>query len=249
MYKLVLLRHGESVWNKENKFTGWTDVGLTNKGEQEAIEAGKLLKKEGYVFDIAFTSYLIKATRTLDLCLQEMGIDIPVKKTWRLNERHYGALQGLSKKETAEKEGEEKVLQWRRSHDVQPPLLTKEDERWPGNDPLYKDVEKDLLPLGESLKDTEARVLVYWREEIAPAILQGKKVLISAHGNSLRALAKYLYNINPKDIVNLNIPTGVPLVYELDENLKPIKHYYLGDQKEIKEKTKIVFQQGRIKKV
>jgi len=249
MYKLVLLRHGESVWNKENKFTGWTDVRLTEKGEKEAIDAGKLFKKEGYVFDIAFTSYLIKATKTLDLCLQEMGVDIPIKKTWRLNERHYGALQGLSKKETAKKEGEEKVLEWRRSYDVLPPLLTKEDKRWPGNDPLYKDVAKELLPLGESLKDTETRVLVYWREEIASAILEGKKVLILAHGNSLRALIKYLDNIEPKNIVNLNIPTGVPLVYELDENLKPIKHYYLGEQEEIEQRTKAVVEQGRVSKL
>ncbi len=246
MYKLVLLRHGESVWNKENKFTGWTDVGLTEKGEQEAIESGKLLKKEDYIFDIAFTSYLIKATKTLDLCLQEMGLDIPIKKTWRLNERHYGALQGLNKKETAEKEGEEKVLAWRRGYDIRPPFLTKEDERWPGNDPLYRDVEKDLLPLGESLKDTEARVLIYWRKEIAPAILEGKKVLISAHGNSLRALVKYLDNVSPDDIVKLNIPTGIPLVYELDEDLKPIQHYYLGDKEEIEKRTKTVLEQGRV---
>jgi len=246
MYKLVLLRHGESVWNKENRFTGWTDVGLTEKGEQEAIEAGKLLKKEGYIFDIAFTSYLIKATKTLDLCLREMGLDIPIKKTWRLNERHYGALQGLNKKEIAKKEGEEKVFQWRRSYDIRPPLLTKEDERWPGNDPLYEDIPKELLPFGESLQDTEKRVLIYWRETIAPAILDNKKVLISAHGNSLRALVKYLDNISSDDIVGLNIPTGVPLVYELDENLKPIKHYYLGDKKEIEKRTKTVVQQGRI---
>jgi len=246
MYKLVLLRHGESVWNKENRFTGWTDVGLTEKGEQEAIEAGKLLKKEGYIFDIAFTSYLIKATKTLDLCLREMGLDIPIKKTWRLNERHYGALQGLNKKEIAKKEGEEKVFQWRRSYDIRPPLLTKEDERWPGNDPLYEDIPKELLPFGESLQDTEKRVLIYWREMIAPAILDNKKVLISAHGNSLRALVKYLDNISPNDIVGLNIPTGVPLVYELDENLKPIKHYYLGDQEEIKKRTKTIVQQGKI---
>jgi len=249
MYKLVLLRHGESVWNKENKFTGWTDVDLTEKGEQEAIESGKLLKKEDYVFDIAFTSYLIKAIKTLDLCLKEMDLDIPIKKTWRLNERHYGALQGLNKKETAEKEGEEKVLAWRRGYDVRPPLLTKENERWPGNDPLYQDIEKDLLPLGESLKDTEARVLVYWREEIVPAILEGKKVLISAHGNSLRALVKYLDNVSPNDIVELNIPTGIPLIYELDKDLKPIQHYYLGDKDEIEKRTKTVLEQGRVLKL
>ncbi|MBU1045734.1 2,3-diphosphoglycerate-dependent phosphoglycerate mutase [Patescibacteria group bacterium] len=247
MYKLVLLRHGESVWNKEDRFTGWTDVDLTEKGEQEAIEAGRLLKKEGYVFDIAFTSVLKKATDTLDLCLKEMGLaSIPIKKSWRLNERHYGALQGLSKAEMAKEVGEHNVFLWRRSYDVRPPLLEKNDERWPGNDSLYKDVPKELLPLGESLKDTEERVLPYWREEIAPAILEGKKVLISAHGNSLRALVKYLDNIPPAEILKLNIPTGVPLVYELDENLKPIKHYYLGDQEEIKKRTKTVAEQGKV---
>jgi len=246
MYKLVLLRHGESVWNKENRFTGWTDVGLTEKGEKEAIDAGKLLKKEGYIFDIAFTSYLIKATKTLDLCLHEMGLNIPIEKTWRLNERHYGALQGLNKKETAEKEGEEKVFQWRRSYALRPPLLTKEDKRWPGNDPLYKDVPKEFLPFSESLQDTEKRVLIYWRETIANAILNNKKVLISAHGNSLRALVKYLDNISPDNIVGLNIPTGIPLVYELDKNLKPIRYYYLGDKEEIEKRTKTVVQQGII---
>ncbi len=246
MYKLVLLRHGESVWNKENKFTGWTDVGLTEKGKQEAREAGKILKKEGYIFDIAFTSYLQKAIVTLDLCLKEMGLNIPIKKSWRLNERHYGALQGLSKSETAKKVGEKQVFLWRRSYDVRPPLLTKEDKRWPGNDPLYQDVPKDLLPLGESLQDTEKRVLVCWREEIAPAILGDKRILISAHGNSLRALVRYLDNIDPAEIAKLNIPTGIPLVYELDESLKPIKHYYLGNAKEIEKRIKIVVQQGNV---
>jgi len=246
MYKLVLLRHGESVWNKENKFTGWTDVGLTEKGEQEAIEAGKLLKKEGYVFDIAFTSFLVKASKTLELCLQEMELNIPIESSWRLNEKHYGALQGLNKAETAKKEGEEQVLLWRRSYKERPPLLTKDDERWPGNDELYADVAKELLPLGESLEDTEKRVVFYWRETIAPAILENKKVLIVAHGNSLRSLVRYLDNIDPKDIVNLNIPTGIPLVYELGEDLKPIKHYYLGDEEEIKGRTKTVVDQGKV---
>jgi len=246
MYKLVLLRHGESIWNKENRFTGWTDVELTEKGEQEAIDAGKLFKQEGYIFDIAFTSYLIKATKTLDLCLQEMDLDIPIKKSWRLNEKHYGALQGLNKKETAEKEGEGKVLQWRRSYEVRPPLLTREDERWPGNDLLYKDIAKELLPFGESLKDTEKRVLVYWREEIAPAILDNKKVLISAHGNSLRALVRYLDDTSPEEILKLNIPTGIPLIYELDENLRSIKHYYLGDPEKIREAEEAVVKQGRV---
>jgi 2,3-bisphosphoglycerate-dependent phosphoglycerate mutase len=246
MYKLVLLRHGESVWNKENKFTGWTDVGLTNKGKEEAKQAGKILKKESYLFDIAFTSYLKKATITLDLCLNEMNLDIPIKKTWRLNERHYGALQGLSKSGMAKKVGEEQVFLWRRSYDTRPPLLKKDDKRWPGNDPLYSNVEKNLLPLGESLKDTEKRVLVYWREEIAPAILEDKKVLISAHGNSLRALIRYLDNIDPQKIAELNVPTGIPLVYELDENLNPIEHYYLGDKEAIKKRTETVIQQGKI---
>jgi len=247
MYKLVLLRHGESKWNKENRFTGWTDVGLTEKGEQEAIEAGKLLRKEGYVFDIAFTSYLIKATRTLDLALEEMDLtNIPIKKSWRLNERHYGALQGLNKAETAKKYGEEQVFLWRRSYDVRPPELTENDERYPGKDLLYQDLKKEEIPLTESLKDTEARVLYYWREEIAPAIKLGKKVLISAHGNSLRALVRYLDNIPPEEIPKLNIPTGIPLIYELDENLKPIKHYYLGDSEKIKEAAEKVANQARV---
>lgn len=248
MYKLVLLRHGESVWNKENRFTGWTDVGLTKKGEKEAIEAGKILKKEGYTFDIAFTSVLKKATRTLDLVLKEMGLtNIPVKKSWRLNERHYGALQGLNKAETARKYGEKQVFLWRRSYEVRPPALTKDDPRWPGNDPLYKDVKKDLLPQAESLKDTEMRVLPYWEKEIAPAIKSGKRVLVVAHGNSLRALVRYLDDISPKDIPNLNIPTGVPLVYELDKNLKPIRHYYLGNPEEIKKAIQTVINQGKAK--
>jgi len=247
MYKLVLLRHGESKWNKENQFTGWTDVGLTEKGEQEAIEAGKLLKKEGYDFDIAFTSVLQKATKTLDLVLEEMGLsNIPINRTWRLNERHYGALQGLNKEETAKKYGEEQVLSWRRSYNVKPPALTKDDERYPGKDPLYKNLKEGELPLTESLKDTEMRVLPYWQEEIAPAIKSDRKVLISAHGNSLRALVRYLDNISPEEIPKLNIPTGAPLIYELDENLKPIKHYYLGNQEKIKEAEKAVAKQGTI---
>ena len=247
MYKLVLLRHGESVWNKENRFTGWTDVGLTEKGEQEATEAGKLLKKEGYVFDIAFTSFLIKATRTLDIVLQEMDlINLPIKKSWRLNERHYGALQGLNKAETAKKYGEEQVFLWRRSYDTRPPELTKDDDRYPGKDPLYSNLKEEEIPLVESLKDTETRVLHYWHEEIAPVIKSEKKVLISAHGNSLRALIKYLDGIPPDKISELNIPTGIPLIYELDENLKPIKHYYLGNPEKIEKRTKTVVDQGKI---
>ena len=246
MYKLVLLRHGESVWNKENRFTGWTDVGLTEKGEQEAIEAGKILKAEGYVFDVAFTSVLERATRTLDLVLEEMGLtDILINKSWRLNERHYGALQGLNKAETAKKEGEEQVFLWRRSYDIRPPALTEYDERYPGKDLLYKDLKKEDIPLGESLKDAEARFLPYWDKKITPVIKSGKKVLISGHINSLRALVKKIDNISPKEIPKLNIPTGIPLVYELDENLKPIKHYYLGDPEEVKKRIKIVVQQGR----
>ena len=247
MYKLVLLRHGESVWNKENRFTGWTDVGLTEKGEQEAIEAGKLLKKEGYVFDFAFTSVMKKATKTLELVLQEMGLtQIPVKKSWRLNERHYGALQGLNKEETAKKYGEEQVFLWRRSYDIRPPALTEDDERYPGNDPLYKDLKKEEIPLTESLKDTEMRFLPYWHQEIAPAIKSSKRVLISAHGNSLRALVRYLDDIPPNEIPKLNIPTGIPLVYELDENLKPIKHYYLGDPEKIREAAEAVAKQAKV---
>jgi len=246
MYKLVLLRHGESVWNKENRFTGWTDVDLSEKGVKEAIEAANLLKKEELTFDIAFTSVLKKATRTLEIILKEMGFkNIPVKKSWRLNERHYGALQGLNKSETAKKYGEEQVLLWRRSYDVRPPALEETDPRYPGNDPLYRGLKKNELPLGESLKDTEMRVLPYWKEEIAPAIKSGKKVLIVAHGNSLRALVRYLDDIPPQEIVQFNIPTGIPLLYELDENLKPLKHYYLGSPEKIRGAIEEVIKQGK----
>ena len=233
MIKLVLLRHGESTWNKANKFTGWTDVGLSKKGIEEAKEAGKILKKRGYKFDLAYTSVLKRATKTLDLALKELGIKIPVKYSWRLNERHYGALQGLNKAKTSEKIGHEQVHIWRRSYDVRPPPLTKKDKRWPGNDPLYKDVPKKYLPFTECLKDTVNRVLPYWKKEIIPNLKKGKKIIISAHGNSLRALVKYLDKIPDKDISNLNIPTGIPLIYEFDSKLKPIKHYYLGDKKKI----------------
>jgi len=246
MYKLVLLRHGESVWNKENRFTGWTDVDLSEKGVKEAIEAANLLKKEELTFDIAFTSVLKKATRTLEIILKEMGFkNTPVKKSWRLNERHYGALQGLNKSETAKKYGEEQVLLWRRSYDVRPPALEETDPRYPGNDPLYRGLKKNELPLGESLKDTEMRVLPYWKEEIAPAIKSGKKVLIVAHGNSLRALVRYLDDIPPQEIVQFNIPTGIPLLYELDENLKPLKHYYLGSPEKIRGAIEEVIKQGK----
>lgn len=234
MYKIVLIRHGESTWNKENRFTGWTDVELSEKGIVEAHEAGKLLKKEGYNFDLVFTSVLKRAIDTMDIVLEEMDLkNLPVVKSWRLNERHYGALQGLNKSETAEKYGEDQVKLWRRSYDVQPPALTKDDERYPGKDPMYKDLSEKELPLTECLKDTVERFLPYWEKEIAPVVRANKKVLVVAHGNSLRALVKYLDNVSDEEITGLNIPTGIPLVYELDENLKPIRHYYLGDQQKI----------------
>lgn len=234
MYKVVLIRHGESVWNKLNLFTGWTDVDLSEKGIQEAIDGGKILKEEGYTFNIAYTSVLKRAIKTLNIVLDEMDLDwIPVVKNWRLNERHYGALQGLNKAETAEKYGMDKVMEWRRSFDTPPPALEETDNRYPGKDPRYADLSKDELPLTESLKLTIDRFLPYWHGTIAPMIKSGKKVVVAAHGNSLRALVKYLDNISEEEIVGLNIPTGVPLVYELDENLKPVKNYYLGDQEKI----------------
>jgi len=249
MYKIVLLRHGESVWNKENRFTGWTDVDLSEKGLEEAKKGGAVLKKEGFVFDIAFTSVLKRAIRTLWITLEEMDLMwIPVYNSWRLNERHYGSLQGLNKSETAAKFGEEQVLIWRRSYDVPPPALKPNDPRSPKNDPRYKDMDPKDIPLTECLKDTVARFLPYWHEVIAPIVKSGKRVIIAAHGNSLRALVKYLDNISDAEIVSLNIPTGVPLVYELDKNLKPIKHYYLGDPEEIKKRMAAVASQGKAKK-
>lgn len=249
MYTVVLLRHGESVWNKENLFTGWTDVDLSEKGIDEAHTAGKLMKEAGLTFDLAYTSVLKRAIRTLWLALDEMDLMwIPVINNWRLNERHYGALQGLNKAETAAKYGDEKVLIWRRSYDIQPPVLEKSDPRYPGHDPRYKDLTDDELPVTECLKDTVARFVPYWLNVIAPSIKAGKKVIIAAHGNSLRSLVKYLDNISEEEIVGLNIPTGVPLVYELDENLKPIRHYYLGDQAEIEKKISAVANQGKAKK-
>ncbi len=248
MYKVVLLRHGESEWNKENRFTGWTDVDLSEKGVQEAHVAGKSLKQEGISFDVAFTSVLKRAIRTLWIAQDEMDLMwIPVYKSWRLNERHYGALQGLNKAETAQKFGEEQVKIWRRSYDIQPPALLKDDERFPGQDPRYADLTESELPLTECLKDTVARFLPYWHETIAPVIKKGKRVVIAAHGNSLRALAKYLDDIPEADIVELNIPTGVPLVYELTEDLKPIKHYYLGDPETIEKAMQAVKNQGKVK--
>ena len=249
MYKLVLLRHGESTWNKENKFTGWTDVDLSEKGLTEAKKAGEVLKKEGYTFDIAFTSVLKRAIRTLWMTLDGMDLMwIPVRRSWRLNERHYGALQGLNKAETAAKYGDDQVLIWRRSYDTPPPALEETDERYPGKDPRYADLTKDELPLAECLKDTVERFLPYWHEEIAPVVKSGKKVIIAAHGNSLRALVKYLDDISDEDILKLNIPTGLPLVYELDENLKPIKNYYMGDPEAVKKAMEAVAAQGKAKK-
>ena len=249
MYKLVLVRHGESDWNKKNLFTGWTDVDLSEKGVVEATAAGKTLAEEGYTFDIAYTSVLKRAIRTLWLTLD--GLDlmwIPVIRDWRLNERHYGALQGLNKAETAAKYGDDQVLIWRRSYDSPPPALEKDDERYPGHDRRYADLTDEELPVNECLKDTVARFMPLWTDEIAPMIKSGKRVLIAAHGNSLRALVKYLDNIPEDEIVKLNIPTGVPLVYELDEDLKPIKHYYLGDQDAINAAINKVANQGKAKK-
>jgi len=248
MYKVVLLRHGESTWNLENRFTGWTDVDLSERGTTEAHRAGRLMKADGYVFDVAFTSVLKRAIRTLWIALDEMDLMwIPVHNSWRLNERHYGALQGLNKAETAAKYGEAQVKTWRRSYDIQPPALTEDDPRWPGRDPRYHDLAPKDVPLTECLKDTVARFLPYWHGTIAPAIKSGTRVIIAAHGNSLRALVKYLDNISEEDIVELNIPTGVPLVYELDPDLRPLKRHYLGDPEEIRKAQEAVAQQGRKK--
>lgn len=247
MKTLVLLRHGESDWNRENRFTGWTDVDLSEKGFQEAIQAGQEMKKAGYVFDVAYTSLLKRAIRTLNIALDQMDLQwIPVYKTWRLNERHYGALQGLNKAETAEKHGIEQTNIWRRSYDIPPPALTVDDPRHPGKDPRYASLKADELPLTECLKDTVDRFLPYWHETIAPALRDGGRVLVAAHGNSLRALVKYLDNVSNDDIVGLNIPTGIPLVYELDDDLKPIRHFYLGDPEAIKKATESVA--GQLKK-
>jgi 2,3-bisphosphoglycerate-dependent phosphoglycerate mutase len=248
MTKVVLLRHGESVWNKENLFTGWTDVDLSDQGRAEARRAGQQLKAEGFTFDVAFTSVLKRAIRTLWMTLDELDLMwIPVHHSWRLNERHYGALQGLNKAQTAAQYGDEQVKVWRRSYDIPPPPLEPSDPRYAGNDPRYAGLSKDELPLTECLKDTVARFLPYWHETIAPTIRSGKKVIITAHGNSLRALVKYLDNVSDEEIVGLNIPTGVPLVYEMDEHLKPLKHYYLGDADEIARAQAAVAAQGKAK--
>jgi 2,3-bisphosphoglycerate-dependent phosphoglycerate mutase len=248
MIKLVLVRHGESTWNKENRFKGWKDVDLSEKGRAEAAEGGRVLKAAGYTFDVAYTSVLKRAIRTLWMVLDEMDLMwIPVHRSWRLNERHYGALQGLDKSETAARFGEAQVKIWRRSYDIPPPALTPDDERYPGRDPRYKNLRADELPLAESLKDTVARFLPLWHETIAPVIREGQKVLIAAHGNSLRALVKYLDNIPESEVVELNIPTGMPLVYELDDDLKPIRHYYLGDPEKVKAAMDAVAAQGKKK--
>ncbi len=248
MPKLVLLRHGESTWNKENRFTGWVDVGLTETGEREAIQAGRLMLEEGYTFDVAYTSTLKRAIKTLWLVLEAMDLMwIPDFKSWRLNERHYGALQGLNKEETAEKHGEEQVMIWRRSYDIPPPALDPSDERNPVRDPRYAKLPPGEMPLTESLKTTGERFLPYWNDTIAPAVKRGERVLIVAHGNSLRALVKHLDKISDEDIIDLNIPTGIPLVYELDDDLKPIKHYYLGDAQAAAEKAAAVANQAKVR--
>jgi 2,3-bisphosphoglycerate-dependent phosphoglycerate mutase len=245
MYKLVLLRHGESEWNRENRFTGWVDVDLSPKGLEEARAAGRLLRAEGYRFELAFASVLRRAIRTLWIALDELDqMWLPQEKHWRLNERHYGALQGLNKAEMAAKYGEEQVLAWRRSYDTPPPPLSADDERYEGRDPRYAGIE---VPRSECLKDTVARVLPYWNSTIAPAVRGGKRVLIAAHGNSLRALIKYLDTISDQKIVEVNVPTGIPLVYELDQDLKPLEHYYLGDAEEVARRVAAVSAQGKVK--
>ncbi len=247
-HRIVLLRHGESEWNKENKFTGWTDVDLSAKGIEEAKSAGDILMKEGFVFDMAFTSVLKRAIRTLWLTLDGLNLMwIPVERAWELNERHYGSLQGLNKAETAAKYGEDQVKIWRRSYDIQPPALEKTDPRFPGNDPRYKNLSEAELPLTECLKDTVDRVVPFWEERIVPLVKQGKRIIIVAHGNSLRALVKHLDKIADNEIVELNIPTGTPLVYELDENLSPLKHFYLGNADEIAKKAAAVANQAKAK--
>jgi 2,3-bisphosphoglycerate-dependent phosphoglycerate mutase len=248
LIKVVLLRHGESVWNKENKFTGWTDVDLSEKGVGEAHRAAKLLIENGYTFDLAYTSVLTRAIRTLWIVLDDMKLMwIPQQKSWRLNERHYGALQGLNKAEMAEKFGDRQVLVWRRSYDVCPPALDAGDERSSANDPRYAGIDGEV-PLTECLKDTVARFVPYWEGTISPQLREGKKIIIAAHGNSIRALVKYLDQVPDQEIVNLNIPTGVPLVYELDDELRPLRHFYLGDQDEVEKAMATVASQGTSKR-
>ncbi|MDY3868773.1 MAG: 2,3-diphosphoglycerate-dependent phosphoglycerate mutase [Pyramidobacter sp.] len=247
-YKVIFLRHGESEWNKENRFTGWTDVALSEKGIDEARQAGRLMKAEGFSFDVAYTSCLKRAIKTLWLALEEMDeMWIPVVKHWRLNERHYGDLQGFNKAEMAERVGEAQVKLWRRSYDVPPPALKADDPRWPGRDPRYASLTPEELPLSECLKDTVKRVLPYWENVISPEIRSGKSVLIVAHGNSLRALVKYLDNVSDEEIVGLNIPTGIPLLYELDDAMRPISHRYLGDEEAAKAAAAAVANQAKVK--
>lgn len=241
MKKLVLIRHGQSTWNQENRFTGWTDVGLTEKGARQAIEAGRILRDEGYVFDVAYTSLLKRAIKTLWLALEEMDLMwIPVHRSWRINERHYGTLQGLEKAETAEKHGTEQTHVWRRSFNVRPPAITPDDERYPGKDPRYAGLSSDELPLTECLKDTVERFLPYWHETIAPSIRGGRRVVISAHGNSIRALVKVLDQVSDEEITGIDIPTGIPLVYELDDDLTTIRSFYLGNPEAVKQATEAV---------
>jgi len=247
--RLVLLRHGESVWNKENRFTGWTDVGLSERGTEEARDAGRLLRTEGFGFDVAYTSVLKRAIKTLWIALEELDLMwIPVHLNWRLNERHYGALQGLNKSETAAKFGEDQVKIWRRAFDIAPPPLDAGDERNPSRDPRYATLKPQEVPLTECLKDTIARFLPYWHDTLAPAVRSGQRVIIAAHGNSLRALVKYLDDVSDTDIVGLNIPTGIPLVYELDDALKPIRHFYLGDPEAVARALQAVADQGKAKR-
>ncbi len=247
-YKLVLVRHGQSAWNLENRFTGWTDVDLTGQGSQEAHTGGQLLREKGFTFDIAYTSVLKRAIRTLNIIQEEMDLEwIPVVRAWQLNERHYGALQGLNKAETAGKFGEEQVKIWRRSYDVPPPALELTDERHPRFDPRYADLTPAQLPATESLKITLERVLPYWHSTLAPMIQSGERVLVAAHGNSIRAMVKYLDNISDKEITELNIPTGIPLVYELDADLKPVTHYYLADEETVRKAAEAVAAQGTAK--
>ncbi len=246
MKRLVLLRHGESTWNKENRFTGWTDVGLSEKGVKEAVEAGRILRREAYMFDVAFTSVLKRAIKTLWLALEEMDLLwIPIHNSWRMNERHYGALQGLNKLEMVERYGAEQVHLWRRGYDIRPPALSPDDERSPRRDPRYAPLKEEEIPLTESLKDTVERVLPVWHETIAPVVRAGKRVIIASHGNSLRALVKYLDRIPDEEIAGLNIPTGIPLVYELNEDLTPVRSYYLGDPEAVAKATRAVAEQTK----
>jgi 2,3-bisphosphoglycerate-dependent phosphoglycerate mutase len=246
--KLVLIRHGESTWNKENRFTGWTDVDLSDRGREEARQAGQLLRAQGFTFDVAYTSVLKRAVRTLWLVLDEMDLMwLPVHNSWRLNERHYGALQGLNKSETAAKFGEDQVKIWRRAYDIPPPPLEKADPRFPGRDPRYAGLRPEELPVTECLKDTVARFLPFWHDTLAPAVRSGRRVLVAAHGNSIRAMVKYVDNVSDAEIVEVNIPTGIPLVYEFDEQLRPLKHYYLGDPEAVARAMQQVASQGKAK--